>query len=709
MSTNDDVQRKGKGHPHLTPLEVQAITNARANGVSIKTLTTQFNVSRQTIYNAIKASKEGRVAPAKEDAPLPEARRRAPRVTPALRKVICDWKQQYPAWGVAFLRRELLVAGYSPVSQATIYKILREAGLAGRHAVDEKPFKRFSMTRPGQLYQVDLQGRVLLPGIGAVRGVAVLDDYSRFCPALLFFADEKLTNVVLALNLAIQRYGVPEAVYIDNGPQFRSRGTKMNNFELFCAAWGIKVVASTPYRPQGKGKVERFFRTVETQFLARVRIQAATDPTYNLVRLNKDAQDYLRDHYHARLHGTTGKAPADLFATAKLRPADGSVDVAQYLERSSARKVNKFGEVSYEGYKIQVSLPSGTQVVVVETIESLRIERAGDLVRVVDKVNLTREAPIQFQDGVGERNHPAKQHAGPGTGACQGETSRTNLPIVQATPHRWGHNCDAEGFHRRKVMANGFIKFNSRLYAVGAARMGETVLVRESGTELFIHDASKVLIMQVPLGSGQPPVDPTVKGGCPPPCSQIVEKDLPGVAQSRQLPKNPLDVAGSDTILPVPGPGGRRWLGGDKHDAEGYYRRYVNKASRFCFAGKRYHLSGQSGPLYILVRVEESYVTVYSEDKRLLQRLDTNTATPCRDEQKRVGQGFFLRKVNLKGAFALGGVHYYVSKAWAGKKVWVLRGKEVIHVYNESKELIKKIFIKDPVSDAEREAAESPS
>lgn len=69
----------------------------------------------------------------------------------------------------------------------------------------------------------------------------------------------------------------------------------MNNFELFCQAYGIKVIYSTPYRPQGKGKIERFYDTVEKQFIEEVKQKIIESPGYSLKHLNEDLKAYLKD------------------------------------------------------------------------------------------------------------------------------------------------------------------------------------------------------------------------------------------------------------------------------------------------------------------------------------------------------------------------------------------------------------------------------
>src|SRR5690554_8064345 len=58
---------------------------------------------------------------------------------------------------------------------------------------------------------------------------------------------------------AIQKYGIPEAVFFDNGSQYRTKW--MNRA---CAKMGIRLLFARPYSPGATGKVERFNRVVDS-------------------------------------------------------------------------------------------------------------------------------------------------------------------------------------------------------------------------------------------------------------------------------------------------------------------------------------------------------------------------------------------------------------------------------------------------------------
>jgi transposase InsO family protein len=475
-----------RGHHHLAPLEIQAIADARAHGAKVAALAEQYGVSRQTIYNAARAAKDVLAPIAGGGGALPAKRHRAKRVTPEAERGIVDLKAKYPTWGVDYLREQWAKGGHAPLSRASIYRILHGAGLQTRRGTEKATYERFEMTRPGQLWHVDIQGKIYLPGIGWVYGFAVLDDFSRYCPAFRYFPDEKLSNGILVLNAAIAKYGVPEAVYVDNGAQFKSRGERLNNFELFCGAHAIQVVTSTPYRPQGKGKIERFFETEENQFIGWARAKVAEDPAYTLTVLNRDLEAYLQDKYHARVHGTTKQTPVERFTSGHLREPDPPVDVTKFLERSMDRRVNKFGEVSFGGYKIQVDLPARARVTVVETIETVRLEYGAGLVREVNKHDLSKDAPVKRQDGV--KDYVTVPRA-------KGRTCRK-------TEHH-SHAPDEAGYYHRMVSPGGNVKLRGVSHYIGIEHAGKNMLLKVAGNLLRVFDTEHHPLGRVEVRRGR--------------------------------------------------------------------------------------------------------------------------------------------------------------------------------------------------------------
>lgn len=485
MPTKREDKREKKNHRHLSPLEIISIAESHARGEKAAGLARKFNVCRQTVYNAIQAVKEGRIGDSNEDRgqiPLSK-RRRIMRIDPEVCQQLIELKRHYPSWGIAYLRQRWIQMGNAPIAKSTIYKIFKDSNLLPVKELSSDRYERFEMMRPGQLYQMDIQGKMYLTGIGWIHGFAVLDDFSRFIPSMVYYPEARLSNGILTLNKAILEHGIPEAIYVDNGSQFKSRGERMNNFELFCQAYGIKVIYSSPYRPQGKGKIERFFDTVEKQFIAEVKQKILECPGYSLTELNQDLATYLTDQYHSRVHGGTHEKPMDRFGQGTLRFPDPPLEMQQFLERTETRTVNKFREISYEGYKIQVDLLPRSKVIVVDMLETLRIEYKKHVIREIDKHQLTKEVKVKRQDGA--------------------LTPITSNAMEEPLIKPFSHGTDAEGFYHRKISRVGNFKLNKQTFYIDHKRSGQEILIKLAENALRIYGPDKALIYTLDKRQGK--------------------------------------------------------------------------------------------------------------------------------------------------------------------------------------------------------------
>lgn len=132
---------------------------------------------------------------------------------------------------------------------------------------------------------------------------AFLDDHSRAVMGHRFGYSEDTVRLAAALRPALSSRGVPESIYVDNGSAF------VDSWLLrACASLGIKLVHSTPGRPQGRGKIERFFRTVREQFLIELSTPD-NPPIADLAELNRLFTAWVETEYHQRPHTSTDTAP----------------------------------------------------------------------------------------------------------------------------------------------------------------------------------------------------------------------------------------------------------------------------------------------------------------------------------------------------------------------------------------------------------------
>src|SRR5436309_1203703 len=221
-------------------------------------------------------------------------------ITPQLAQLIERLKRENPHRSGTTLLRELALSsedGIAPLSESSLYRFLRKQGLTKRQLLTKSGYKKFEAEYANQIWQSDLMyGPYVERDGGGKRQsflCAILDDASRLIPHAQFYPAQSLETLFDCLRQAIAARGVPIRLYVDNGKIYRSR-----QLERIGASVGILIVHTPPYQPEGRGKIERFFRTVREQFLASIdRQHVAT-----LADLNARFQIWLDSAYHRSVH-----------------------------------------------------------------------------------------------------------------------------------------------------------------------------------------------------------------------------------------------------------------------------------------------------------------------------------------------------------------------------------------------------------------------
>jgi hypothetical protein len=190
---------------------------------------------------------------------------------------------------------------------------------------------------------------------------AFLDDHSRLAVGYRFGFAEDTVRLAVALKPALSSRGVPESVYVDNGSAFVDEWLLRG-----CAKLGIRLIHSTPHRPQGRGKIERFFRTVREQFLVEVADTSAADladqhisPAEALLQLNSHFTAWCETVYHRRVHTETSQTPLARWQEGWERlghgPSMASADaLTEAFLWSAHRVVTKSATISLHGNVYQV-------------------------------------------------------------------------------------------------------------------------------------------------------------------------------------------------------------------------------------------------------------------------------------------------------------------------------------------------------------------
>jgi putative transposase len=228
-------------------------------------------------------------------------------LSPQLAGLIERLKRENPhRTGTTLLRELALSSGQqSPgVSASTLYRFLKQRGLTERQLLAPPAHKKFEAQTSNQIWQADMLfgPYVQRPGGGKIQVFlhAILDDASRLIPHAQFYPSQGLDACLDCLRQAIVARGVPVRLYIDNAKIYRSQ-----QLARIAASLGTLIVHTPPYQPEGRGKIERYFRTVRDQFLTNL------DPKQSLTleELNDRFWTWIETTYHRAEHSALNSTP----------------------------------------------------------------------------------------------------------------------------------------------------------------------------------------------------------------------------------------------------------------------------------------------------------------------------------------------------------------------------------------------------------------
>jgi transposase InsO family protein len=171
-----------------------------------------------------------------------------------------------------------------------------------------KPYRRFERIHFGDLWQGDAMHGPRLPNPAnpdkerQVFLFAFLDDHTRLVPHAQFYWNEQLPRLEDCFQRAMLRYGRPLAIYVDQGKVYTSK-----HLDTICASLGVQRILGTPYYPEGRGKIERFFQFIQSDFLPELPHSSVV----TLPLLNESLLAWLEVVYHRKLHSETGHASGE--------------------------------------------------------------------------------------------------------------------------------------------------------------------------------------------------------------------------------------------------------------------------------------------------------------------------------------------------------------------------------------------------------------
>ena len=323
---------------------------AMKEGANISQLCREFGISRTTGYKWLtRFHGSGRL----HDSLADRSRRPhcSPGRTPArMERAVLQVRQEHPAWGGRKIRATLLRRGQTEVpSPSTITEILRRHGqIDPEESVKHRPYQRFEMQAPNQLWQMDFKGYFALTAGGYCHPLTVLDDHSRFLLGLRACPNETHDTVKSHLTSLLRQYGLPERMLMDNGSPWGYDGrTPFTRFSAWLIRLEIAISHSRPYHPQTLGKDERLHRSLKAELLSRCSLE-------NLDQCQVAFDRWQRIYNCERPHEALDLNPPASRYKPSPRPFPEQLPPVLYDVGDIVRKVDIAGKISFRNRPFRV-------------------------------------------------------------------------------------------------------------------------------------------------------------------------------------------------------------------------------------------------------------------------------------------------------------------------------------------------------------------
>ncbi len=270
-----------------------------------------------------------------------------------IEEVIIRLRRKYPYWGPRKLRAFLFNktgARSSLPSVSTFARILHRNGMvaSAEPAPSWPAVGRFERSLPNELWQMDLKAAMRLSDRSKIYPVGLLDDHSRYLVGLWMIPDQTDSRVLQCWIDAAAANGLPESTLTDHGSQFRTEDHVSSAFRTYLWACGVSHTQGRYAHPQTQGKIERFWRTLNTEVLRR--------NNYHDLSSWQSCFDDWRYHYNTiRPHQELGDLPPiKRYRPSKrtFKPPDPKAKVGE--NDSEYRKVDTRGQIILAQQRIMI-------------------------------------------------------------------------------------------------------------------------------------------------------------------------------------------------------------------------------------------------------------------------------------------------------------------------------------------------------------------
>lgn len=212
----------------------------------------------------------------------------------------------------------ILKRNYPRLSATGILKMLRESGVTKdqislstvnrvvnsipKEQINVEPMYRYELEHINEVWCGDSShGPYLYRDKAKVKLyiIALIDDASRLITAARIFEADNTINLLSTMKLAVSKYGKPKRFNFDNGSNYKNA-----QINIVTARLGVGVHYCRPYNPEAKAKIERWFKTLKSQWMSTLNYSEFHSIEEYQVSLNEYVNTY-NNNVHSSLNGLT--------------------------------------------------------------------------------------------------------------------------------------------------------------------------------------------------------------------------------------------------------------------------------------------------------------------------------------------------------------------------------------------------------------------
>lgn len=263
-------------------------------------------------------------------------------------------KKKEGSWRSA--RKVLELTNITSVSTRRVEQLWVKHGLNELNVERLKPIVRFVAKSPNDLWQADIQGKMHFPYLGDAYLIGNIDDHSRFILGAKWFSRQTQMNVFRVWYHCLFRWGLPKRMLHDKGSQYKANAKftqtgefAKSTYQYYAKELGIELIFA--HRSQTKGKIERFWRFVQRDF---VRENLKVRSFHELNQAFFKWQVKFNEEFKHSGIGMNRRTPAEVYQPSEKRKPQQ--ELAQLLTITIRRYVYRDSTISLFGIRYKIPL-----------------------------------------------------------------------------------------------------------------------------------------------------------------------------------------------------------------------------------------------------------------------------------------------------------------------------------------------------------------